>query len=114
MVCFTDLLLSETKAFREEFGCFAVAFNKARFIEYGANPVFYATPLQYGRISHQLRLLEKMVDWEKDREWKEQSHPYQFTEDETLSLQIVSAFLQECYYGIYFTRNPSTKKSRHR
>jgi hypothetical protein len=39
-----------------------------------------------------------MEDLEKDREWRDEIEKYQFTEDETYSLQIVSGLLQEYAY----------------
>jgi hypothetical protein len=98
MACFSDILVSEAKSHSEAFGKFAIGFNKHRLIRYGANPVFYTTSKHYNKIKCQLALLDRMKDLEKDREWKECTEPFHFTEDETFSLLIVSGLLQEYSY----------------
>ena len=86
------------------FGRFAVAFNKDKLIEYGANPVFYTTPKHYDKIKGQLSLLAKLKDQELDRSWKDKDEPFINSEDETYSLQIVSGFLQEYAYKQNFSK----------
>ena len=98
MACFSDFSLSDSKKHSELFGKFAIGFNKAKLIDYGANPVFYTTPKHYNRIKSQLSLLERMEELEKDRGLRQEFEPYQFTEDETFSLLIVSGLLQEYAY----------------
>jgi hypothetical protein len=67
-------------------------------IDHGANPVLYTTGIHFDRIKQVNHLLERMPDLEKDREWKGDLEPYQFTEGETLALREVSEFLQEYSY----------------
>ena len=98
MVCFTDIPLKHSKEHCSNFGRFGIAFHKDKMIDYGANPALYTTGVHFDRIKHVNQLLERMLDLEKDREWKEETEPYRFTEDETLALKEVSEFLQEYSY----------------
>jgi hypothetical protein len=50
MACFSDFSLRESKNHSDTFSRFAIGFSKEKFIEYGANPVFYATPEHYQKI----------------------------------------------------------------
>lgn len=98
MVCFTDIPLWHAKEHCKVFGKFGIGFNKQRLIEYGANPALYTTRQHFERIKKLANLLARMEDLEKDREWKEEVEPYNFTEEETLSFQEVTDFLQEYSY----------------
>ena len=98
MVCFTDIPLKHSKEHCSIFGRFGIAFHKKKMIEYGANPAFYTTGVHFERIKHVTNLLDRMLELEKDRQWKEGFEAYRFTEDETLSLKEVSELLQEYSY----------------
>lgn len=98
MTCLTDMPLAQCKVHAAKFGRCAVGFNLQKLKSYGANPVFYATEEHYDRIRHLSTLVDRMRDLEKDREWKEDFEPYQFIEDETLSLMVLSGLLQEYSY----------------
>jgi hypothetical protein len=80
------------------FGRFGIAFKKAQLIKYGANPALYTTGIHFERIRRISELLARMKDREKDREWRQDMEPYPFTEDETVALNEVTAFLQEYSY----------------
>lgn len=98
MVCFTDIPLWHAKEHCRKFGKFGIGFKKAKMISYGANPALYTTGEHFARIKKLSGLLERMEDLEKDREWKEETDPYNFTEDETVAFQEVTDFLQEYSY----------------
>ncbi|SPP65998.1 abortive infection system antitoxin AbiGi family protein [Nitrospira lenta] len=98
MVCFTDIPLRHSREHCSKFGRFGIGFSKSRMIEYGANPVHYTTRAHFEKIVHVARMLERMKDSEKDREWKEDGEPYSFTENETVALLEVGEFLQEYAY----------------
>lgn len=65
---------------------------------YGANPVLYTTKQHFNRILSLADLQDKMVDLEKDREWKEPRDAYSFSEDETWALLQMLSFLQDYAY----------------
>ena len=98
MACFTDLSRSESERNMTSFGDFSIGFNKKSLTTYGANPVFYTTPVNYAMIQGQLALLAKLEELEKDRCWKKETEEYPFTEDETFSLQAFTGLLQEYAY----------------
>jgi hypothetical protein len=98
MVCFTDIPLWHAKENCKIFGRFGIGFNKNKMIEYGANPALYTTGKHFQRIRKLADLLARMEDLEKDRECKEESESYNFTEDETVAFQEVTDFLQEYSY----------------
>jgi len=99
MACFTDIPLRFSREHCSKFGEFGIAFRKPKMIGYGANPVHYTTGKHFERIKHVAKLLEHMVEMEKDREWKDTpEEPYQFSEDETVALKEVTEFLQEYSY----------------
>jgi len=98
MVCFTDIPLNKGKEHCSRFGKFGVGFNKIKMINYGANPALYTTGVHFKRIKKISNLLARMEDLEKDREWKDEYEPYDFTEDETVAFQEVTDFLQEYSY----------------
>lgn len=98
MVCFTDIPLWHAKEHCRRFGKFGIGFKKEKMIGYGANPALYTTGQHFSRIKQLSGLLERMEDLEKDREWKEEVEPYNFTEDETVAFQEVTDFLQEYSY----------------
>lgn len=98
MVCFTDIPLWHAKEHCRRFGKFGIGFKKEKMIGYGANPALYTTAQHFSRIKQLSVLLERMEDLEKDREWKEEVEPYNFTEDETVAFQEVTDFLQEYSY----------------
>ena len=85
MACFTDPDKVNIKQHHENFGRFAVAFKRKEMEEYGANPVLYITPTNLKHIESQIGLLRKFEDLNKDRDWKEEMEPYQFSEEELLS-----------------------------
>ena len=96
MVCFTDIPLKYSREHcKDRFGRFGIAFNKQKMIRYGVNPVFYTTKEHFNNIMNIAKLLERMRDLEKDREWKEELEPYQFKENETVALMKTIEFLQE-------------------
>jgi hypothetical protein len=98
MVCFTDIPLWHAKEHCRKFGRYGIGFKKEKMIGYGANPALYTTGEHFLRIKQLSGLLERMEDLEKDREWKEDVEPYNFTEDETVAFQEVTDFLQEYSY----------------
>lgn len=98
MVCFTDIPLRDSREHCSKFGRFGIAFKKKNMIEYGANPVFYTTLKHFDRVRNIARLLERMKDMEKDREWRERVETYPFKEDETLATLEIIEFLQEFSY----------------
>lgn len=98
MVCFTDIPLKHSREHCSKFGRFGIAFKKSKMIEYGANPVFYTTGQHFERVKNIAKLLDRMRVLEKDREWKEQSEVYQFTENETVAMRETIEFLQEYSY----------------
>ena len=95
MVCFTDIPLRLSGEHCGRFGRCGIGFRKEAMIRYGANPVLYTTSKHLARIKHIESLLARMKDFEKDREWRAESEPYRFTEDETIALTEVTDFLQE-------------------
>lgn len=98
MVCFTEVPLEHCDEHCARFGKFGLAFCKQAMIEYGTNPVLYTTAKHLERIKHIGSLLERMKDLEKDREWRQELEPYQFTEDETVAMLEVMGLLQEYSY----------------
>ena len=66
--------------------------------EYGANPVLYVTTKNLAHINSQMGLLRKFEDLNKDREWKEDVEPYQFSEEELLSFYFTAGLSQELKY----------------
>jgi len=98
MVCFTDIPLWNAKEHCKKFGKFGIGFKRNKMIEYGANPALYTTEKHFKRILHLSSLLSKMIDLEKDREWKQEEEPYFFNEDETVAFQEMLEFLQEYSY----------------
>jgi hypothetical protein len=98
MVCFTDIPLWHAKEHTKIFGKFGIGFKKENMIRYGANPALYTTGKHFYRINKIADLLAQMEDQEKDREWKEEVEPYNFSEDETVALQEVTDYLQEYSY----------------
>lgn len=98
MVCFTEIPIRFSAQHCNKFGKFGIAFNKIAMIDYGANPALYTTNRHFERIKHIGTLLARMKDFEKDREWKEDLEPYQFSEDETIALMEVLELLQEYSY----------------
>ena len=101
MVCFTDIPLKHSREHCSNFGRFGrfgIAFNKRKMIAYGANPVFYTTKTHFDSIKTISRLLDRMKDLEKDREWRDKLETYQFTEDETVAMLRTVEFLQEYSY----------------
>lgn len=98
MACFTDIPLWHAKEHCRRFGRFGIGFMKEKMIGYGANPALYTTAEHFSRIKRLSGLLERMEDLERDREWKGEVEPYNFTEDETLAFQEVTDFLQEYSY----------------
>jgi hypothetical protein len=125
MTCLTDIKLSDCNQHSAVFGQFVVGFNLDKLKAYGATPVFYATEQYYERIKGLTALVDRMKESEKDREWRivpgnepedgieskeeielrEKLGPYQFTEDETVSLMILSGLLQEYTHKRKDTRN---------
>lgn len=95
MVCFTDIPLWHAKEHCQKFGKFGIGFKKNKMIGYGANPALYTTSEHFLRIKKLSGLLERMEDLEKDREYRNDVEPYSFTEDEVVSFQEVTDFLQE-------------------
>ncbi len=95
MACFTDIPLSHSREHCETFGRFGIAFGKQRMIAHGANPALYTTGVHFERIVKLSSLLAQMLDFEKDRQWREASETYQFSEDHTLALKEVTELLQQ-------------------
>lgn len=98
MACFTDIPLDHSREHCSKFGQFGLAFNKQKMIEYGANPVLYTTGRHLDRIRNISNLLERMKDLEKDREWRSEVEPFNFSLDETTALIEVLGLLQEYSY----------------
>lgn len=98
MACFTDIPLEHSHEHCSKFGQFGLAFNKQKMIEYGANPVLYTTRRHLDRIRNISNLLERMKDLEKDREWRSEVEPFNFSVDETIALIEVLGLLQEYSY----------------
>lgn len=98
MVCFTDIPLKESAEHCQRFGRCGIAFKKDALIRYGANPVLYTTENYFNRIMSLSKLLDRLVDLEKDREWKEAAEPYLFTEDQTWALLQTLGLLQDYRY----------------
>lgn len=98
MACFTDIPLEHSHEHCSKFGQFGLAFNKQKMIEYGANPVLYTTGRHLDRIRNIANLLERMKDLEKDREWRSEVEPFNFSVDETIALIEVLGLLQEYSY----------------
>lgn len=98
MACLTDPEKVDVTKHRELFGNFAIAFKREPMIEYGANPVLYVTTKNLEHIKSQIGMLKKFEDLNKDREWKEESEPYQFTHDELLSFYFAAGLSQELEY----------------
>lgn len=105
MVCFTDIPIKFSKEHCKKFGKFGIAFHKDKMIEYGANPAMYTTRAHFERIKQLSALVERMLDLEKDREWKSECEPYIFTEHQTFALKEVTELLQE-----YSHRNEDNKE----
>lgn len=95
MACFTDTPLEACLEVCKKFGKCGIAFRKDKMIEYGANPVFYTTHKYLGQIKRLHKFVDKLLDAERDSEWKSQLEPYQFTEDELISLRDIVGFTQE-------------------
>lgn len=108
MTCLTDMPLERSREHSLKFGKCAVGFNLEKLKSYGANPVFYATEKHYEHIRHLTSLVDRMKNMEKDREWKNDFEPYQFTEDETVSLMILSGLLQE------YTHKRDDQRNQHK
>ncbi len=98
MACFTDIALAGSALHCRRFGRCGIAFKKEALIRYGANPVFYTTGRHFDRIVALAKLLDTMLDREKDREWAEDAEPYSFDEPQTLALLEALSFLQEYEY----------------
>ena len=98
MACFTDIPLKHSREHCAKFGRFGIGFKKSTMIQYGANPVLYTTGMHFNRIRHLAALLARMKDLGRDREWREEMEPYNFTEDEMIALIEVTEFLQEYSY----------------
>lgn len=98
MTCFTDPEKVDIDQHRGVFGKFAVAFNRNSMEEYGANPVLYVTTRNLAHINSQMRLLRKFEDLNKDRDWKEEFEPYQFSEEEFSSFYFIAGLSQELKY----------------
>jgi hypothetical protein len=98
MVCFTDLPLKNSKEFCSKFGSFGVGFKKKKMIEYGANPVLYTTSKHIDRIQNINTLINKLLDEEVDREWKNGMERYQFTSEQLYALHDFFGFTQEFSY----------------
>ena len=98
MVCFTDIPLKHSREHCKKFGRFGIGFKKTSLMRYGANPVLYTTSVHMDRIKKIITLLERMVDREKDREWRDELEPYAFEEDETCAFVGIAEFLQEYSY----------------
>lgn len=98
MACFTDIPLEHSHEHCSKFGQFGLAFNRQKMIEYGANPVLYTTGMHLDRIRNISNLLERMKDLEKDREWRSEVEPFNFSVDETIALIEVLGLLQEYSY----------------
>ena len=98
MACFTDIPLEHSHEHCSKFGQFGLAFNKQKMIEYGANPVLYTTGMHLDRIRNISNLLERMKELEKDREWRSEVEPFNFSVDETIALIEVLGLLQEYSY----------------
>ena len=98
MVCFTEIPLEFSAEHCGIFGKFGIGFDKQNLINYGANPVFYTTKAHLERIKKLSVLLSSMRELEKDREWKEDSQPFSFSEQQTIALNEVTDFLQEYSY----------------
>ena len=98
MVCFTDIPLLHSREHCKKFGRLGIGFKKTSLMRYGANPVLYTTGVHMDRIKKVISLLERMIDREKDREWRSELEPYPFEEDETDALAGIGEFLQEYSY----------------
>lgn len=98
MVCFTDIPLEHSHVHCSKFGRFGIAFKKSSMIAYGANPVLYTTGKHLGRIRLVYKLLDRMRDQEKDREWRDILETYSYNEDELVALLEVIGLLQEYSY----------------
>lgn len=98
MACLTDPEKVDITKHQQLFGKFAVAFNRESMVKYGANPVLYVTFENLVHIESQMGLLRKFEDLNKDREWKEEVEPYQFTENELLSFYFTAGLSQELEY----------------
>ncbi len=95
MTCFTDIPLNFSNEHCKLFGKFGIGFHKSNMIKYGSNPVLYTTKKYQNIIQSAHTLLSKMLELDKDREWKEASQEYFFTIDELFAMQNVFSFLQE-------------------
>lgn len=98
MACLTDPEKVDITKHRSLFGNFAIAFKREPMIIYGANPVLYVTTKNLVHIESQICMLKKFEDLNKDREWKEEIEPYQFTHDELLSFYFTAGLSQELEY----------------
>jgi hypothetical protein len=98
MVCLTDPEKVDRIKHQELFGNFAIAFKSEPMIKYGANPVLYVTTKNFVHIKSQIGMLKKFEDLNKDKEWKEEVEPYQFTHDELLSFYFAVGLSQELEY----------------
>ncbi|MBD3160229.1 MAG: hypothetical protein GF309_15735 [Candidatus Lokiarchaeota archaeon] len=72
--------------------------KKQKMIKYGVNLALYPTRKHFELIQKFGKLLLRMYDLGKDREWKQDLDLYPFTEDETGALQKVTDFPQEYLY----------------
>ena len=98
MACFTDVPLRHSKEHCGKFGKFGIGFHKERMISYGANPVFYTTGSHLERMREVYNLTSSLYELYKDRDWREDVEPYQFTDKEFLALHEISEFTQEYSY----------------
>ena len=98
MVCLADPEKVDIIKHRELFGNFAIAFKRKPVIKYGANPILYVTTKNLVHIKSQMEMLKKFEDLNKDREWKEELEPFQFTNDELLSFYFTAGLSQELEY----------------
>ncbi|MCX7507651.1 abortive infection system antitoxin AbiGi family protein [Delftia tsuruhatensis] len=98
MACLADPEKVDIVKHQQLFGKFAVAFNRDSMMKYGANPVLYITSENLVHIESQIKLLEKLEDLNRDRGWREDFEPYQFTEDEFLSFYFTTGLSQEMQY----------------
>lgn len=98
MVCFTDVPLHHSGEHCGKFGRFGIAFHKHNMIAYGANPVFYTVGLHLERIKEIAELTAGLYEYYRDREWREDFEPYQFTDTQFLALHEITEFSQEYSY----------------
>lgn len=97
MACFTDLALSDSKELNKTFGRFAIGFDQQQFIKYGANPVFYSTPVNYLEIANSFEYLQQLDGLFADRS-AEFYNSNKVTQEQLFGLHKIFGYIQEHTY----------------